>query len=423
MSPRTSCSTPLQRRLVRQSRPMDTRRGGRPSHVRPRSPSTGRYAPVKVRAVGPSPTRLSRHRRIERRRDLPLLARIGLAAAIVALGAGVLWVASGSVGPVVASAVRGLGDMVESLGSVVSTPSPTVAPRIAEAPIIVSPDEPYTNADSVDVTVHVPTSVVGQDGYSVHLWVTLPDASPTILAEVPVGQTSTLVITDVGLSKGRNDIQASVAGPGGESERSAIATWVRDTSKPKLTIISPKNNASTTKSSINVKGKTQPLSTVHLRNDANGASATVDADADGLFAAKIALATGDNTIAVTTVDPAGNSNDTSLSIRKGSGSLLVSLTGSTYRFKASKLPRTITLRAVVSGPDGKPVSGANALFTVSVPGLEAIVSSEILTGRDGSATFSTTIPAGAMAGSGLATVLVTTNSYGQGTDRQALTVK
>jgi len=110
-------------------------------------------------------------------------------------------------------------------------------------------------------------------------------------------------------------------------------------------------------------------------------------------------------------------------VRMGSGQLRVSLAGSAYRFKASKLPRSLTLRAVVTGPDGKPLRGATALFTVSVPGLEAIVSSEVSTSSDGSATFTTTIPAGAMAGSGLATVLVTTDSYGQGTDRQALTVR
>jgi hypothetical protein len=160
-----------------------------------------------------------------------------------------------------------------------------------------------------------------------------------------------------------------------------------------------------------------------VRNDANGASATVDADADGLFKTRIALSTGTNTIAITTVDPAGNSNNASLTVRKGSGQLLVSLTGSTYRFNVKKLPKALTLRAVVTGPDGKPVRGATALFTISIPGLEAIVSSEVVTGGDGSATFRTTIPAGAMAGSGLATVLMTTDAYGSGTDRQPLTVK
>jgi len=351
------------------------------------------------------------------------VAQVALVAVIVSLGAGVLWVASGAVGPVISTAVRGFGSVITSIGTVVASPEPTTAPLIADAPTIVSPDEPYTNAATVDVTVHVPPAVVGLDGYVVHLWVTLPDQDPKDLVETAVGETSTLVIPGVELAKGRNDIQASITGPGGESERSAIATWVRDTSKPKLTIISPKDNTSTTKSSVTVKGKTQPQSTVHLRNDANGASATVDADADGLFQAKLALAAGSNTIAVTTTDPAGNGNDVTLTIRKGLGKLVVSLTGSAYTFKVSKLPRKLTLDVVVTGPDGKPVAGAMAVFTISVPNLQVIDSSQIPTGSDGTATFSTTIPAGAGLQPGLATVWVTTDAYGQGTDRQVLTFK
>jgi Glucodextranase, domain B len=402
---------------------MDTRHGGRPSQVRPRSPSNGRPAPSKIRAVGPSPTRLARHRRIERRRSLPLVVKASLALAVVALSLGVLWVASGSVGPVIAAAVRGFGGLVTSLGAVVSSPDPTAAPPVPDAPTIVSPEEPYTNADNVDITVRVPTSVVGLPDYSVRLWVTLADTPASVLTEVAVGPTSTLVIAAVPLSRGRNDIQASIVGPGGESERSAIATWVQDTSKPKLTIISPKDKSSTTKSSITIKGKTQARSSVRLRNNTNGATTTADADADGLFGAKIAVTAGSNSIEITTTDPAGNTNSVTLTIRRGSGKLVVALTGTVYRLKASKLPRTLSFKVTVTGPDGKRVAGATALFTVSVPGLEAIVSSQLPTRSDGTATFTTTIPAGALAGSGLATVLVTTDTSGQGTDRQVLTVQ
>ena len=51
---------PGTRRRVRQSTPMTTRRGGRPSQVRPRPPSTGRPAPVKARPArtGARSTRL-----------------------------------------------------------------------------------------------------------------------------------------------------------------------------------------------------------------------------------------------------------------------------------------------------------------------------------------------------------------------------
>jgi hypothetical protein len=59
---------------------------------------------------------------------------------------------------------------------------------------------------------------------------------------------------------------------------------------------------------------------------------------------------------------------------------------------------------------------------VSVPGLEAIVSGEIMTDANGTASFSTMIPAGATPGSGLATVFVTADHEPSTTDRQVLTI-
>ena len=71
---------------------------------------------------------------------------------------------------------------------------------------------------------------------------------------------------------------------------------------------------------------------------------------------------------------------------------------------------------------GKPLQDATALFTVSVPGLEAIVSGELTTNGQGTASFSTMIPKGATPGGGLATVLVTARGEDDATDRQVLTI-
>ncbi len=402
---------------------MDSRRGGRPPQVRPRPPSNGRPAPVKARPIAPSPTRLARHRRIERRQGLPTPLRALLAFSIIALGATIVWASSGRVGPFLSGAVAGFGDFVGQVGSVVSSPSPTPAPAISGAPSIIAPDEPYTSIETVDITVTVPREVVGRADYTVRLWDTLADTPTAIVAEVPVGPTSVLLLPGVTLSSGRNDMQASILGPSGESERSTVVTWVLDQAKPKVTITTPKDNAAVTKSTVTIKGKTQARSSILARNDANSATGSAQADADGLFSVAIAVASGANSITITATDPAGNAQSTVLRIRKGSGKLVVSLTGNVYQFTASKLPRDATYTVVVTGPDGRPLGGATALFTVSVPGLEAIVSAEILTGSDGSASFSTQIPKGAMPGSGLAAVRVTTVEDGTGTDRKVLTVK
>jgi hypothetical protein len=346
-----------------------------------------------------------------------------MVASIALLSLGIVWVASGAVGPAVDGAVRGLGGFVNSVGNVVSSPEPTAPPLIPDAPVVVAPEQPYTNDDVIDVTVNVPSYVAGADGYTVKLWVTLKDQDPQLVQEVPVGATSVLVIPEVELEKGRNDIQASIVGPGGESELSGIASWVLDQSRPSIKISSPKNKSATSKSTVTVKGKTQANSTVRVRNDLNGATVTVQAGKDGLFEGKLALDNGINELTITATDPAGNPNTETITIRRGSGDMQVTLTGDAYRFSAKKLPRRVTFTVVVTGPDGRRVPGASTLFTVSVPGLEAIVSDERPTNANGVATFTTSIPRGALAGSGLATVLVTTPDYGQLTDRQVLTVK
>jgi hypothetical protein len=402
---------------------MDPRSDGRPPQVRPRPAPNGHKRRVKSRPSEPSPARLGQYRRLERRRGLPLIAKLVLAASIVVMGGFVLWAGSGSVGPFLSSVVRGFGGLVQTIGTAVSSPAPTEAPITSTAPVIATPEREYVNAEAVDISVTVPTAVVGLTGYTVKLWVTLPNADPAVVTEVPVGQTSVLVIRNVPLAKGNNDMQASIVGPGGESNLSAVTTWVMDNVKPKVQILSPKNNASINSPTATVKGKTQAGSSVRLTNDVNSANATVTAGADGLWASRIAIGQGVNTITVTVTDPAGNVNSGTLALRHGSGKLTAALAGSAYRFKASKLPRQVSFTVTVTGPDGRRLPGATALFTVSVPGLQSIVSGQVRTNSSGSATFTTTIPKGAMPGAGLATVLVTASGVGTTTDRQVLTVE
>jgi len=401
---------------------MDPRQGGRPPQVRPRPSSNGHPRRVKVRPVEPSPTRLARYRRLDRRRGLPFVAKALLVASIVVMGGFIVWAGSGGVGSFLASVVGGFGGFVETLGTAVGSTAPTAAPITSDAPVITSPEQPFTSAETIDVTVTVPAVIAGTTDYTVRLYLTLPDTDPKLLAEAPVGATSVLLIPGVTLVKGSNDLQASVLGPGGESELSPVVSWVFDNVKPKFAVTSPKSGASISKTSTTVKGKTQAGSEVRLANNVNGATATVVAGEDQLWEAKIAIGEGLNVITITITDPAGNVNSGTLKLRHGSGELRAVLTGSAYHFKASKLPKRVSFTVVVIEPGGSRLAGATALFTVSVPGLEAIVSGQILTNGSGSATFTTNIPRGAMPGSGLATVLVTTDALGTITDRQVLTV-
>jgi hypothetical protein len=402
---------------------MEARRGGRPPQVRPRPSSSGPTR-GRVRPPAPSPNRLSRHRTINRRQRMPLVAKVAMACGLLVLAWICLMIGLGLVGPAVSALARGFGGMIGSMANIVVSPAPTVAGTVSGAPMIDPPDSATVNTATINLTVEVPTAVVGAQGYTCRLYVALPNTEPAIVTETPVGGTATLVLSGIALTKGANTFTATVVGPAGESARSAPVTVTLDLSKPKITIASPKNGTSAKGSTITVTGTTQASSNVRLQNDANGATATAAADDTGFFSAVIAIAAGPNTITITVTDPAGNGNTATLTVSKGSGTLRVTLSSTAYQFTSSKLPTNLTFTAVVVGADGKRVAGATALFTVSVPGLQALVSQPMTTDTSGIAKFSTTIPKGATAGSGLATVLITMPTGTQtATDRAVLTVR
>ncbi len=329
----------------------------------------------------------------------------------------------GLIGPAVSSVVKGFGGMVGSLTHIVGAPSPSPSGAITDAPVIEPPDASATNIASVDLTVLVPQAVVGLAGYQCRLYVTLPNASPSLVTESPVGGTSTLVLSGVALAKGPNSFTATVLGPAGESAQSKPVSVTLDVSKPKITITTPKSGSTVKGTSVTIQGTTQAASSVRVQNDANGATATATADDTGAFAAVIAIAAGPNNLTITVTDPAGNGNTAVVTVSKGAGTLHATLTSTVYQFDRTKLPTQVTFTAVVIGADGKPAAGAAALFTVSVPGLPAVVSSLVTTGANGTATFSTTIPKGAMAGQGVGDVLIALSNGQQTTARAALTVR
>jgi Glucodextranase, domain B len=347
-----------------------------------------------------------------------------MAGGILILGWFCLLIGLGVVGPAVSSLVQSFGEMVGSMTHITGSPSPSASGVASDAPVIQPPDQATTNVASVDLTVLLPPTVVGLDGYSCRLYVTLPNAQPAVIAEAPVKGASTLVFSSLTLVKGLNTFTATIAAGNVESAASKAVTVTLDVAKPKITISSPKNGAAVKGTSVTVKGKTQPSSEVQIKNDANNATATTTADDTGLFSAAITVAAGPNTLTVTVSDPAGNGNTAKVTVTRGSGTLGVTLSSTVYQFSRKHLPANVTFTAVVVGADGKPVAGATALFTVSVPGIPALVSPTMTTDRNGKASFSATIPKGAMAGAGVGDVLITMPNGAQTTtDRVSLKVQ
>ncbi len=352
---------------------------------------------------------------------MPLPARIMLVLAVVALGIAIVFAGRGGLAQVVGAIGQAFSGFVDAV-TATPAPSPSPSPLLLDTPTLTAPAEAYTNAPTVDITGSIPAQFVGLTDHRIRLYVTLKDQAPAPIAEQAVADRASFLFPGVSLTKGTNEFGATLLGPDDtESEVSTPIVYIFDTSKPKITLSAPKDGDTVNGNTVQIAGKTQGRSTIVARNEANNASATTTVLADGTFALTLALASGTNGIQITATDPAGNQGSLILSVSRGSGKLAARLTASAYRFRVDRLPAEITLTVVVTDPDGHPVEGALVTFTLSIPGIQ-VVTADGTTGGDGTATFTTTIPVGATAGTGPGTALVETAEFGTVTSRTAITI-
>lgn len=397
---------------------MPTRRDGRASHVRPRPPSTGRPAPQRSRVPAPDAYRLKQARGLDRRRrGLPMPARLLLVVAVVALGGAVFASATGGIGSLVRAFGTSLSGFVDDISA---TPVPSAsAVVIADAPVIASPTEPYTNQPQVDLEVTVPDEYVGDPAVRVRIYLALEGQEPAPITETTVGSTIRLIVP-VELTPGRNDLSATIIEAGVESEASPIVTYVLDTEPPSFVLSSPEDGVTVNRPDVAIIGTTQPRTTILARNEANGTSISGQAAADGTFALDLPIETGPNGIRLTGRDPAGNEGEMLFSVVRGSGSLTAALTASAYRISVASMPVSLQLNVLVTDPDGQPLEGAIVTFNLTVPAIPP-VATDAVTGADGRASFTTTLPVGVIAGAGLATVVVATADFGTTSASKTLT--
>jgi Bacterial Ig-like domain (group 1). len=359
------------------------------------------------------------HRPIQRNRGLPLIGKLGLIAAVGVLGVGVLYLGAGGLGKLVGGIGSALGGFVVSV-TATPTPRPSVV-AVSDAPTLQEPTEPYTAESTVDLVVTVPPGVVGDPNQRIRVYLALKDQAPAPIQEAPLAATPQTIIP-VELTKGINDFSVTIVGPGGESAPSPVVRYVLDQAPAKITITSPLEGAVVNGDAVDIVGKTQARSTIIAHNAANGSSITGTAATDGTFSLSVALGTGINEITITGTDPAGNVKEMVLTVRRGNGKLTATLSASAYRISIAKLPQDLTLRASVSDPDGNALVGAAITFTLSIPGIPTVTGDE-QTDKDGRASFTTSIPAGADPGQGSATVLVSSDQFGSAQDFTVITLQ
>ena len=395
---------------------MPSRRGS--SHVRPRAPSSGRPRTQPVRAKAPDRHRVREHKGLNaRRRRAPLVTRTILALSVAFLAAAAFIVASGGIGPVLSTLAAGFGSAIGRL-TATSSPSQTLLPP-TDSPRIASPQQPYTNNDTVDLAVSVPVAVLRDPTAKVRIYLALEGLEAAPVIDVPIGTTSRMIVP-FRLTEGRNDISATLFRGDDESDPSPIVTYFLDLTDPKITVSSPKNGAATEQPQVRIRGTTQANTLLVAHNAANDTSVSSAAGKDGSFEILLTLSPGTNAIEITGTDPAGNVGSTTLTVLQGSTDIGVRLTASTYRVSVSHPPAAIQLAVVVTDPAGEPLVDATAFFTLQIPGL-APISNQLTTGPEGRAAFTTPLVGELTKGGGIATVLISTELYGQATDRVTLT--
>jgi hypothetical protein len=360
------------------------------SQVRPRPPSTGRPAPERKQPRPSSGYRVTSHRPIDRGPGLPLIVRGLLVVAIVALGAVVLYTATGELGKAVAGIGTNLTRAVNSItsGSSAAPSGSAVAP---DSPNLDQPANAYTNEATVDISGTVPLSVLGSKDDTITLFQALSGQDPVPVRDgVAIPPTANFTIPGVRLVKGTNVFTAVIVDASGtESKKSKSVSYVLDTSKPKLTITSPKNSSTVNGISIQVKGRTQANSTILAVNATNHATGSATADKNGAFTVRIAVAKGANTINITSTDPATNATSTTVRVTRGAGKLSLGLTANHYSFSA-KSGSVLRFTALLVDPDGHPIPGQTVVFTISIAGVPTDVR-QATTDGSGKATVTMTI--------------------------------
>ena len=346
------------------------------------------------------------------------MTRTLLGLSVALLGGAAFVLASGGIGPILSSLGAGFQSAIDRL-------SPSAIPiesglPLADSPHIAAPTQPYTNQASVNLDITVPLDAVGDPAAKVRVYLALEGLEAAAVGEYPVGTTSHLVIP-FDLTEGRNAISATlVTSATEESEHSPIVTWILDLTKPKIAIASPKDGDNIETPDALFRGSSQAGTTLVARNTSNGASISTVAARDGTFEFQLPLVQGDNEVEITATDPAGNQNAKTLKLVQGRTEMRVNLRASLYTISVKHHPSSLQLIVVVLDPSGDPIEGARAFFTLQIPGL-APISNELLTGADGRATFTTPLIGEIETGGGVATVLITEDTYGEKTDRVTLT--
>ena len=151
-----------------------------------------------------------------------------------------------------------------------------------------------TPTSRIDLHITVPGGVIGTTA-KVRVYLALEGLALAPITEVAVGARRQLqVVAGPSRRRARNDFTATVVADGAESPEAPVVTLVLDQEPPKITIASPKQNATINDATVTIKGSTQARCDLLAHNQANGTSVTARAAADGTFTLVLPIDQGAN---------------------------------------------------------------------------------------------------------------------------------
>jgi hypothetical protein len=339
---------------------------------------------------------------------MPISVGIAALATFAVLAVFMFTIGGSLLGGIVGEIEKAVGQAVARVAS--QAPATAGPSGVAlDTPILDPPaNHGYTSQPSVVLSGSVPRSVVGKSGYQVRVYIVGGQAVRTRVVDVQIGGTTRFSTSGITLTEGPNTFVTALVSPSGEGGSSPPVVYTLDTKPPALTITSPGLNVLVKGTSVNISGKSEDGVTIAVRNRQapGGAPNSVVVGANGTFKLNVRLVTGDNNVDVTATDQADNTSATLVRIKRDYGQLAAHLTASPTKIN-SNVTTTLTLTVHATSSTGSPLTDATVVFSVRVSGLGPI-DHETRTDATGTATWTTKI-AGAVPGTGWATVVVTSD--------------
>lgn len=276
------------------------------------------------------------------------------------------------------------------------TPAP-----VPPAPALLPLEQTLLARASVDLVVELPGGLAPRGDYRLRIYVNGEPAREERLPPEALAK-----VDDVPLHQGANRITAAIHGPRGESLHSAALQVERDDVAPAIEMTSPQAQRAIYTEQAALRGRSEPLALISVRNVTTGQEQETEADTNGRWEVRLDLALGRNVVTLRSRDRAGNRSRASVRLERVESQASVSLEVRPAELEVADLPATLRLVARVRGLRGEPLDGAAVTFSLSAPGQQTLTYTT--TTRDGLASWSDIrVPRdGAREGQSLATVMV-----------------